>query len=127
MAEAILNFDGQGRFRAFSAGSHPTGKVNPFAIETLRHAGIPTAGLRSKSWDEFAEPQSPHMDIIITVCSNAAGEVCPVWPGRPATWHWGFDDPASVTGSDERIRAVFLEIFQQIRARTGDYLINGNL
>ncbi len=127
MAEAILNFDGQGRFRAFSAGSHPAGKVNPFAIETLQHAGIPTAGLRSKSWDEYVKPQAPHMDIIITVCGNAAGEVCPVWPGRPVTAHWDFDDPASVTGSDERIRAAFLEIFQQIRARTGDYLINGKL
>lgn len=127
IAEAILNFEGRESLRAFSAGSHPAGKVNPYAIETLLNAGIPVTGLRSKSWDEYTRPATPHMDIIITVCGNAAGEVCPVWPGHPTTAHWGFDDPAAVTGSDEQKRTAFQNTFELIRARVGKYLIDGIL
>jgi arsenate reductase len=100
LAEVILNHVGKGRFRAFSAGSHPTGVVNPHAIEQLRRAGLDTAGLRSKSWNEFATPDSPPLDFVFTVCDNAAGEVCPVWPGQPMTAHWGVEDPAAVDGDD---------------------------
>lgn len=100
LAEVILNHVGKGRFRAFSAGSHPTGVVNPHAIEQLRRAGLDTAGLRSKSWNEFATPDSPPLDFVFTVCDNAAGEVCPVWPGQPMTAHWGVEDPAAVEGDD---------------------------
>jgi arsenate reductase len=117
MAEALATQLGNGRFAGFSAGSHPTGKVNPFAIEKLDSIGYATQGLRSKSWDEFASPQAPRMDFIITVCDNAAGEACPVWPGRPATAHWGFEDPAAAEGSDEDKRAAFDLVFGQIRQR----------
>lgn len=117
MAEALATSMGQGRFKGFSAGSKPTGKVNPFAIEKLEVIGYPTAGLRSKSWDEFALADAPQMDFIITVCDNAAGEACPVWPGHPATAHWGFEDPAAVEGSDVDKRAAFARIFEQIKAR----------
>src|SRR6185295_11820528 len=96
LAEAYLNHAGEGRFRAFSAGSHPAGKVNPFALELLQSKGIPTAGLRSKSWDEFAAPGAPRLDYVFTVCDNAAGESCPYWPGQPMTAHWGVEDPAAV-------------------------------
>ena len=95
MAEGLMTVKSKGRFVGYSAGSHPGGKVNPYAIEMLKTIGYPTEKLRSKSWDEFAAPGAPHMDIIITVCANAAGEVCPVWPGHPSTAHWGFDDPAA--------------------------------
>lgn len=117
MAEALATTMGNGRFKGFSAGSKPIGKVNPFAIEKLDSIGYPAAGLRSKSWDEFAEPAAPRMDFIITVCDNAAGETCPFWPGHPATAHWGFDDPAAVEGSDADKRAAFERVFQQITTR----------
>lgn len=117
MAEALLNDLGKGRFRAFSAGSHPTGKIHPLTLETLRLAGIDVAGLRSKSWDEFSGPDAPVLDFIFTVCDIAAGEPCPVWPGQPMTAHWGFSDPAAFTGSDTEMRAFFQEIFRQIRTR----------
>lgn len=117
MAEALFNTLGHGRFKAFSAGSHPTGKVNPFAIEQVGAVGYATDKLRSKSWEEFAQADSPIMDFVITVCDNAAGEVCPVWPGQPISAHWGFEDPAAVTGSDEERRNAFRKIFHQIRNR----------
>lgn len=117
MAEGLVNTLGQGRFRAYSAGSQPTGRVNPFAVEQLKALGYPSDGLRSKSWDEFAQQDAPKMDFIITVCSNAAGEVCPVWPGQPVAAHWGFADPAAVQGSDEDKRAAFADICGQIRTR----------
>jgi arsenate reductase len=107
LAEQLLNHRGGGRFRGFSAGSHPVGRVNPFAIELLQRLGIPTDGLRSKSWDEFAAPDSPPLDFVFTVCDNAAGEVCPIWPGRPHTAHWGVPDPAAVQGTDAEKRAAF--------------------
>ena len=117
MAEGLLNKLGAGRFHAFSAGSHPAGRVNPFAIEVLERAGCPTAGMRSKAWDEFAAPGAPALDIVVTVCDNAAGEVCPVWPGHPATAHWGYPDPAAQEGSEEEKRAAFARVFAQIRVR----------
>ena len=107
LAESLLNGLGNGRFRAWSAGSHPTGVVNPLAVEALREAGLPTTGLRSKAWDEFAQPGAPEMDFVFTVCDQAAGETCPFWPGRPTTAHWGLPDPAAVGGSDEERRAAF--------------------
>jgi len=117
MAEVIANHLGRGRFRAFSAGSHPNGHVNPWAVETLRNAGMPTAGLRSKGWDEFAAPDAVPLDFIITVCDNAAGEACPVWPGMPATADWGIPDPAAVTGSDEEKRSAFRDAMATLRRR----------
>ena len=99
LAEAILNHVGKGRFRSFSAGSHPGGTVNPWAVELLARQGLEVADLRSKSWDEFAAPGAPHIDFVFTVCDNAAGEVCQVWPGKPVTAHWGIADPAAVAGS----------------------------
>jgi arsenate reductase len=102
MGEALFNTMGAGRFKAYSAGSHPSGKVNPFAIEQVRALGYPVENLRSKSWDEFAQPGAPEMDFVVTVCDNAAGEMCPLWPGQPVTAHWGFPDPAAVEGTDER-------------------------
>jgi arsenate reductase len=122
MAEALATQLGNGRFTGFSAGSHPTGKVNPFAIEKLDSIGYPTYGLRSKSWDEFASPQAPRMDFIVTVCDNAAGELCPTWPGRPATAHWGFEDPAAAEGSDDDKRAAFDLVFGQIRQRVAAFV-----
>jgi arsenate reductase (thioredoxin) len=117
MAEAFTWAAGEGRFETFSAGSNPTGRVNRFAIEQIASTGYPGARLRSKSWDEFALPDAPKMDFIVTVCDNAAGEVCPIWPGHPATAHWGFEDPAAVVGSDEEKRAAFARIATQIRHR----------
>lgn len=117
LAETYLNARGGGRFHAYSAGSHPAGKVNPHAIEVLQSAKLPVEGLRSKSWDEFALPGAPQMDFIFTVCDNAAGEVCPIWPGHPTSAHWPFEDPAAITGSEEAIRRKFVEVFMQIRRR----------
>ena len=117
MAEALLNTIGRARFQAFSAGSMPSGRVNPFAIEIAKTLGYLTENIRSKSWEEFAKPGASHMDIIITVCDNAAGEACPFWPGHPATAHWGFPDPASVEGSDDEKRRAFNQVFQAIRRR----------
>jgi arsenate reductase len=107
LAEAILNHLGRGRFHAYSAGSHPTGKVNPFALEILREMEIPVDGARSKGWNEFASPGAPRMDYVITVCDNAAGEACPVWPGTPDKAHWGIADPAAAQGTDDEKRAAF--------------------
>jgi arsenate reductase len=118
MAEALVTTMGKGRFKGFSAGSHPGGTVNPFAIEQVAHTGYPTDELRSKSWDEFGVPDAPHMDFIITVCDNAAGEVCPHWPGHPMSAHWGFEDPAAaLVNSVEEKRTVFNRIFRQIMTR----------
>jgi arsenate reductase len=117
LAEAYLNALTGGQFLAFSAGSHPKGQVHPLTLETLRRADISTAGLRSKSWDEFAAPSAPAMDFVITVCDSAAGEVCPAWPGQPITAHWSFPDPAAFEGSNEAKRAFFREVFRQIRNR----------
>ena len=117
LAESYLNAIGRGRFHAYSAGSFPTGKVNPFALELLERNGISTAGLRSKSWDEFAKPDAPHMDIIITVCDQAAGETCPVWPGHAVTAHWGVEDPAAQGGDDEAKRAAFMRAFALLQKR----------
>jgi arsenate reductase len=122
MAEALVTTMGRGHFKGFSAGSKPGGKVNPFAIEQIAHTGYPADQLRSKSWDEFAAPDAPHMDFIITVCDNAAGEVCPYWPGHPVTAHWGFEDPAAVEGSDQDKRTAFNKIFKQIAARMNSFV-----
>jgi arsenate reductase (thioredoxin) len=117
MAEALLNSRGQGRFRAFSAGSHPKGAVHPLALETLQRSSLPTTGLRSKSWDEFAGESAPPLDLVITVCGNAAREQCPLWPGHPATAHWGVDDPAAVEGSSEEKRRAFERAFRELEGR----------
>ena len=117
MAEVMTNHLGRGRFRAFSAGSHPNGAVNPFAIEMLRAAGMPTSGLRSKSWDEFALAGAPTFDFVITVCDNAANEACPLWPGGPATAHWGVPDPAAVEGAVADKRAAFRDAMMALRRR----------
>jgi arsenate reductase (thioredoxin) len=117
LSEAILNRLGEGRFRAFSAGSKPVGRVNPGALELLARREYPTDGLRSKSWDEFGRPGAPQMDYIVTVCNNAAGETCPVWPGHPATEHWDIDDPAGVGETDEERRAAFEEAYAVLQKR----------
>jgi arsenate reductase len=117
LSEAILNRLGSGKFTAFSAGSKPVGQVNPGAIELLDRLGYSTAGLRSKSWDEFAGPRAPEMSHIITVCSNAAGETCPIWPGHPATAHWDIKDPAGVGETDEERRAAFEAAFEDLESR----------
>ena len=117
LAEVLLRQLGKGRFNAFSAGSHPTGRVNPFALDYLEGLGLPTAGLRSKSWDEFAQPGAPPIDFIFTVCDDAAGEVCPIWPGKPTTAHWGIEDPAAVEGSDDVKRAAFRDAAAILRRR----------
>jgi arsenate reductase len=117
MAEVMMNHLGRGRFQAFSAGSHPNGAVNPCAIAALQSAGMETAGLRSKSWDEFARPGAPAVDFIITVCDNAAAETCPVWPGKPTTAHWGVSDPASVEGTDAQKTAAFRDAMSVLRRR----------
>ena len=123
MAEALLSTIGRERFHAFSAGSMPSGRVNPFAIEMARTIGYLTDHIRSKSWDEFALPDAPKMDIIITVCDNAAGEACPIWPGHPATAHWGFPDPSNTAGSDDDKRRAFGKVFHDIRRRI-ELLVN---
>ena len=117
MAEVMLNHLGRGRFRAHSAGSHPVGRVNPLAIETMQRMGAETNGLRSKNWEEFAAPGAPPIDFVITVCDNAAGEACPIWPGRPVTAHWGVADPAAIEGSDEQRRAAFRDAASALRRR----------
>lgn len=117
IAETLLRAEGKDRFRAYSAGSRPTGRVNPFALEFLRKNRLPTDGLRSKSWDEFAEPGALTLDFVFTVCDNAAGEVCPVWPGQPMTAHWGIPDPAAVEGSDEAKRKAFSEAGRTLLVR----------
>jgi arsenate reductase len=122
MGEALFNTMGGGRFQAYSAGSHPSGKVNPFAIEQVRALGYPVEGLRSKSWDEFAQPGAPEMDFVVTVCDKAAGEICPLWPGQPVTAHWGFPDPVAVEGTDEEKRAAFAQTLRQIQRRVQLFL-----
>ena len=117
MAEAYLNGAGKGRFVAYSAGSHPAGAVNPFALELLQKNRIEPAELRSKNWDEFARPGAPDLDFVFTVCDNAAGEVCPIWPGQPMTAHWGIADPAAVQGSDDAKRRAFLRAFSELSTR----------
>ena len=117
LAESLLNNLGKGRFRAYSAGSTPAGRVNPFALELLEKNHFPTDALRSKPWDEFAQPDAPRLDFVITVCDNAAGEVCPAWPGQPITAHWGIPDPAAVAGSDEAKRHAFVEAMAQLQRR----------
>lgn len=117
MAEAMLNTIGNGRFRAYSAGSQPGGTVNPLAIEQIKSTGYATENLRSKSWDEYAAPGAPKMDFIITVCDNAAGEVCPIWPGQPVSAHWGFEDPAAASGTEDEKREVFSKVAKQIHGR----------
>lgn len=117
MAEAILNHLGKGRFRAFSAGSHPAGKVNPFVLELLSSQDMPVNELVSKSWDAFALPQAPRLDFVFTVCDNAAGEVCPVWPSQPMTAHWGIEDPAAVEGDDKAKRQAVSTAFHLLNRR----------
>jgi protein-tyrosine-phosphatase len=107
MAEVVLNKLGRGRFRAYSGGSHPTGKVHPLAIQALQRMDLPTEGLRSKSWDEFAIEDAPRLDFVFTVCDKAAGEICPAWPGQPMTAHWGIEDPATFVGPEDKMRATF--------------------
>ncbi|MGB9241726.1 MAG: arsenate reductase ArsC [Candidatus Acidiferrales bacterium] len=117
MAEAILNRKGRPNFQAYSAGSHPTGRVRSEALRQLEHAHLPTEGLRSKDWDEFAMPGAPQMNFVFTVCDNAAKEVCPVWPGQPMTAHWGVPDPAAVEGSPEEIERAFRDAFMTLDRR----------
>jgi arsenate reductase (thioredoxin) len=117
LAEAIASRIDPARFRGFSAGSFPSGRVNPFAIELLAKNGYPVEGLRSKAWDEFAAPGAPPLDFVFTVCDNAAGEACPVWPGQPVTAHWGVPDPSSVEGTDEEKRRAFLEAYVTLKRR----------
>lgn len=121
MAEAIMNdiSINKGHFRGFSAGSRPTGMVNPLAIEQLQYLHLSPTGLRSKSWEEFTGADAPVLDFVFTVCDNAAGEICPVWPGQPMTAHWGIPDPAAVEGSDFEKRRAFVEAFRQLRNRIG--------
>jgi arsenate reductase len=117
MAEALLNFWGKDRFRGYSAGSQPKGQVHPLSLETLERSHLPTEGLRSKSWDEFAAPDAPAMDFVFTVCGNAASEQCPRWPGQPVTAHWGVDDPAAVDGSREEQARAFQRALRELDAR----------
>jgi protein-tyrosine-phosphatase len=117
MAEAVMNRLGQGRFKGYSAGSHPAGQVHPYALDLLQRLNHPTAGLRSKAWDEFAAPGAPQMDFVFTVCDNAAGEVCPIWPGQPMTAHWPFQDPAAFEGTEAEKRQLFADVYGQIHTR----------
>ncbi|HTV79759.1 MAG TPA: arsenate reductase ArsC [Steroidobacteraceae bacterium] len=123
LAEAILNDRGRGQFKAFSAGSHPKGTVHPMALALLEREGLPTVGLRSKAWDEFAKAGSPAMDFVFTVCDNAAGEVCPVWPGQPILAHWGVPDPAAVDGSELEQTKAFREAYRDLGRRI-DFFLN---
>ena len=122
MAEAILNREGRGDLKGYSAGSHPKGEVHPLALETLNEMGFLTEGYRSKDWAEFAAPAAPELDFVFTVCDNAAGEVCPVWPGQPMTAHWGIEDPAAVEGDDEVKRRAFRAAFFALQRRIGLFL-----
>lgn len=117
LAECILNREGKGRFRAYSAGSHPKGQIHPFAIELLKKLNHPTAGLRSKSWDEFAAPDAPQLDFVFTVCDNAANEVCPIWPGQPMTAHWGLPDPAAAEGTEAEKHFAFADAYRMLLNR----------
>jgi len=122
LGEMLVNRLGAGRYQGFSAGSTPTGKVNPFAIQLLSQKGYPTDGLRSKSWDEFGGPDAPQIDFVFTVCDNAAGETCPVWPGHPAKAHWGIPDPANAKGADEQILQAFGKAYEQLEQRIGAFM-----
>jgi protein-tyrosine-phosphatase len=121
LAEAILSNVGRGRFRAFSAGSHPRGEVNSHILDMLNRLGYDTSLFRSKPWDEFAELGSPKLDFVITVCDNAAGEVCPIWPGQPMTAHWGMPDPAAVEGTPSEIALAFAETYRMLNNRIGTF------
>lgn len=122
MAEAIMNFKGRPNFTAYSAGSHPSGTVRPEAIARLQSARLPIEGLRSKSWEEFAKPDAPHLDFVFTVCDNAAKEVCPIWPGPPMTAHWGIPDPAAVTGTPDEIESAYRSAFMTLERRIDLFL-----
>ena len=122
MAEAIMNYKGRGAFTAYSAGSHPSGTVRPEAIAQLERAHLPTEGLRSKSWDEFAKPEAPKLDFVFTVCDNAAKEVCPFWPGQPQTAHWGVPDPAAVRGTEDEIKRAYRDAFMTLERRISLFL-----
>jgi arsenate reductase len=117
MAEAILNRDGRGRFKAFSAGRHPKGKINPYALDLLRKFNYDVSTLHSKSWAEFAKPGAPELDFVFTVCDNAAGEACPLWPGQPITAHWGIPDPAVAQGTDAEIALAFKDAYRMLNRR----------
>lgn len=117
MAEAIMNHKGRSNFTAYSAGSHPSGTVRPEALRQLETAHLPTAGLRSKSWDEFAKPDAPRLDFVFTVCDNAANEVCPIWPGQPMTAHWGVPDPAAAAGTEAEVRFAFADALRMLTNR----------
>ena len=122
LAESIMRRDGAGRFRSFSAGSHPKGGINPFALKVLKAANYPIDGMRSKSWLEFASPDAPALDFVFTVCDNAAGEICPVWPGQPMTAHWGIEDPAAVKGTDLEKEAAFVAAFRYLKNRISIFM-----
>ena len=122
LAEAILQKEAEGRFRAYSAGSNPAGAVHPYSLDLLRTLGHPTEDLRSKNWDEFSGADAPRLDFVFTVCDNAAGETCPVWPGQPMTAHWGIPDPAAVTGSEAEKRAAFTEAYRMMLNRISLFL-----
>jgi arsenate reductase len=122
LAESILNREGRGRFSAFSAGSKPGGAVHPFALDLLGKLNYPTQQLRSKSWDEFAAANAPHLDFVFTVCDDAAGEVCPIWPGQPMTAHWGIPDPAKVEGNEAEQRLAFADAYRMMSNRIGVFV-----
>ena len=122
LSECLLNRLGMGRFRAYSAGSAPRGAVNRLALDLLNEKGYDTSGLRSKSWDEFAAPDAPHVDLVVTVCDSAAAEVCPVWPGHPLTTHWGVPDPSAATGAEAERRAAFERAYRQLEVRIERFL-----
>jgi len=122
LAECVIDRLGGGRFRGYSAGSHPKGEIHPLALEILKRHRFPTAHLRSKDWSEFARPGAPEMDIIVTVCDNAAGEVCPIWPGRPASAHWGLPDPAAAKGTDSERRLAFEATLRALMQRIGKFV-----
>jgi arsenate reductase len=117
MAEAVMSFLGKGRFRGYSAGSHPAGQVHPITLELLKKTGYPTTQLQSKGWELFARADAPVMDFVFTVCDKAAGEVCPIWPGQPISAHWGFEDPVACTGSEAERRRIFEQVLRQITTR----------
>jgi arsenate reductase len=122
LAEAILNREGRGKFRAFSAGNHPKGAVHPFALDLLKRSNHPVEGLRSKDWNEFAAPGAPPLDFAFTVCDNAAGEVCPIWPGQPMTAHWGLPDPAAAEGTEAERRLAFAQAYRMLSNRIGIFV-----